>query len=780
MIEKYLNNNELIICPNNIKEDILKYLNEHKLLYSIKFMDINEYKKKYLFDYDFDTTYYLVNKYDLTIDNAKNIINNLYYIDSNKKYDNYKLDELVSIKNDLDNNNLLKYNELFKKNLKKYNIFIYGYNLDKFDLSLFNYPTIIENPIIDKEYDYYSFNDIELEIEFVFNKIVELLNKNIDINNIKIISNNNEYNSYLKRFSNIYKIPINIKNNDCIMGTTLGKEFFSMIDSYTKIDIYNKLNSINNDLSNKLIGILNKYYKYELKDIKDFIKYDLLNTSIPNNKYNNCINVCELDSKFNDNDYVFLIGFNNSYPVTYLDTDYINDSIKNKFDFNMSTTLELNLLSKKNTLSKISNIKNLIISFSEKSPFNSYMSSNLLDDIKYNKCVYNNSFNYNDSYNKIKFCYYLDLYRNYGENSINKNDLNDLNSTYNIKYNTYDNRYTGINKDSLMEYLNNKLNLSYSSVNNYYECGFKYYLSNILNIDKFEKTFYMDLGNLFHNMLRNIDEKDYDFIYHYNDSIKDSSLKDKYFYEKLKPELFFIIDVIKKQELLTGLNNHLFEQRVEIPLNDNPLVVFKGFIDKVMYTNRDGKNIVSIIDYKTGNVDIKLDLIKFGLSMQLPSYLYLMKKSNILDNIVFSGFYLQHILNINIKRDLKKSYDEQKLSNLKLEGYSNLDTSILSIWDSSYENSEMIKGLKVKTDGTFYSNSKVISDESMDSIIDTVDSNVKNAMKDILNTKFDINPKIIDGSNKSCEFCKYKDICFVKEQDKVYLTKEDTNNGLDE
>ena len=131
VIEQYLHNNELIVCPNNLKEEILKYLNSHKLIYSIKFMTLDEYKKNYLFDYNFDTLYYLVRNYNLTIDNAKNILNNLYYIDSNKKYDNYKLDELVNIKNDLDNNNLLKYNELFKKNLKKYNIFIYGYNLDK-------------------------------------------------------------------------------------------------------------------------------------------------------------------------------------------------------------------------------------------------------------------------------------------------------------------------------------------------------------------------------------------------------------------------------------------------------------------------------------------------------------------------------------------------------------------------------------------------------------------------------------------------------------------------
>ena len=35
----------------------------------------------------------------------------------------------------------------------------------------------------------------------------------------------------------------------------------------------------------------------------------------------------------------------------------------------------------------------------------------------------------------------------------------------------------------------------------------------------------------------------------------------------------------------------------------------------------------------------------------------------------------------------------------------------------------------------------------------------------IKNNKFDINPKVINGVNKGCEFCKFKDICFMTEND---------------
>ena len=33
----------------------------------------------------------------------------------------------------------------------------------------------------------------------------------------------------------------------------------------------------------------------------------------------------------------------------------------------------------------------------------------------------------------------------------------------------------------------------------------------------------------------------------------------------------------------------------------------------------------------------------------------------------------------------------------------------------------------------------------------------------ILEADFNINPKIIDGENIGCKYCKYQDICFIKE-----------------
>ena len=50
-----------------------------------------------------------------------------------------------------------------------------------------------------------------------------------------------------------------------------------------------------------------------------------------------------------------------------------------------------------------------------------------------------------------------------------------------------------------------------------------------------------------------------------------------------------------------------------------------------------------------------------------------------------------------------------------------------------------------------------------------VDDRIEDAFNGVSEGKFDINPKRIGKINKGCEFCKYYDICYRKENDIVNL-----------
>jgi len=561
-----------------------------------------------------------------------------------------------------------------------------------------------------------------------------------------------------------------------IYGMKIVNEFLNLVqNNYSKIDIVEKLERYKeSNLYNVIIKLINKYVFFDnLNDVYELLLYDIKNTKLPQKKYRNILEIIDVFDYVDETNYVFLLGFNNgNIPVLYKDEDYITDNIKEEVI--MSDTNDLNRISNINTINAIKRINNLFISYKFKTPFNTYFPSNLIDELNCEIIKRNsNNYNYSDSYNKIKYTNLLDEYVKYGEYN---NDLGILYNTYGkMDYSTYDNSFKGIDKESLLEYLDNKLTLSYSSVDNFYKCGFRYYLSNILKIDLFEETFDTIIGNVFHYVLSKAFSNNFDFEKEFDYVIKDYEFNNMelFFINKLKSDLLFIIETIKEYQFNTGLTNELYEKKITIPLNNNPNIEFKGFIDKIMYKEKDGYIYLSIIDYKTGNPSIKLDYLKYGLSMQLPSYLYLTSKSKMFDNIKYCGFYLQHILDNEIKIDSRKSYLEQKKDNLKLQGYSTNDLTRLSMFDDSYENSMMIKGLKTKIDGQLSSTSKVLDDLEIDEIINLCESKIKEAVNDILNANFLINPKIIKDENVGCKYCHFKDICYHKEKDNVYLEESE-------
>ena len=113
---------------------------------------------------------------------------------------------------------------------------------------------------------------------------------------------------------------------------------------------------------------------------------------------------------------------------------------------------------------------------------------------------------------------------------------------------------------------------------------------------------------------------------------------------------------------------------------------------------------------------------------------------------------------------------DSKKSALKLQGYSNSNPRILEAVDKTYEESTIIKSLKMSK-GKFYSYSKVLDDNQIAKMIEIVEKKIAEAVQNILAGNFQIDPKEIDGKNVGCKFCKYSDICFLKNENIVKLEK---------
>ena len=116
----------------------------------------------------------------------------------------------------------------------------------------------------------------------------------------------------------------------------------------------------------------------------------------------------------------------------------------------------------------------------------------------------------------------------------------------------------------------------------------------------------------------------------------------------------------------------------------------------------------------------------------------------------------------------KNKYEKLKEDNLKLIGYSNKDENILKEFDTTYQNSMMVKSLKTSSKG-FYAYSKVIDSENIDKIVEITKNKIKENALNIENANFDINPKKQNNDLIGCKFCKFSDICFRKEEDIVNI-----------
>lgn len=767
-IFKYLKDNLLIITNESFKEQILLNL---KKMYRLKFMNIKEFLENLIFSYNEQAIYYLMKEYDYKYDVAKMYLENIYYVEN---IDDNNINRLQQIKKELEELNLLKQNKYFQDYLKETDIIIYNYDLNKFEqkqiekLKKLTNVLVINDQIKNKEHTVYEFPTIEEEITFVATKIVELIKNNIPLSSIKLINIDETYFNPLNRIFSFFNLDVDL-NNISLYSNLEVNSFLEKLKETKNLKETLKEIKTNSDIFEIIVNICNKYaFVQEIdKYIIECIEEEIKQVTIKDAKEN--IKLSKLDDNFKDTDYVFLMNFNqNSIPKIYKDEQYLSDKVKDKLG--LDTSFSLNKLEINKTINSMNKINNLTITYKLKTPYQTYYKSNLIDtyNMKVEKVDNENKFYYSNIYNKIELSKALDKLIKYNEKSKSLDILS--NSIENLDYQTYNNKFTGIAKKDLLDYLDNKLLLSYSSIDNYYRCGFRYYVDNILKLSKYEETFSMFIGNLFHYILSIAFKGNFDFDKEFNDYIidKEFSSKETFFVNKLKKELLFIIDTIKKQNSLSCFDKELYEEKIYINKEGNVKITFMGIIDKLKYKEINNVNYIAIIDYKTGNPQTNLKNTIYGIEMQLPIYLYLAKHTKKIKNAKVMGLYLQKIVNKKMLKDINKDYNKMLESNLKLDGYSINQEDILEEFDVTYKDSEMIKGLKTSSKG-FYAYSKILTEEQIDLLTHLVEKKIKQAEQEIIEGHFDINPKRIGEELKGCEFCQYKELCYKKEEDIINL-----------
>ena len=766
----------IIITTNEFKKKILRENSKNHVFDNLKFYTFDALKKRLFFDYDNNTIAFIMQNYHVNIAIAKMYLENLYFL---KDIDHEKVRFLLDLKQKLDEKNLLIYHSSFKNYLKEKKIIVYGYSLltkeqelilKELDTNI-SYESDLHKSYVPKIYEA---SNMDQEVEFVCFEIAKLLEKKIPLSHIKIIASN-EYNSVLTRYLSFYHIPFNKRSNHSFYSTMLAKDF---LKSYEEYSIEENVLSLSEQYKNvsELVRIINLSVEIENKALrKEFIIEDLQKTKLKETIYLEGLELCSLSDSFSDDDYVFLLGFNVSdYPKIKRDIDYLSDEVKDALGLTTSTKVNNN--QKTTILNEIRAIKHLIITYKLNGPNGSSYPSMLIKelDTEVLPISIDKTISYSKSLCELKYAIALDNLYKY--NMINDN-LALYQNNLDIPYYTYNNQFKGISKTTLLAHLNNELTLSYTNMEMYRECAFRYYISKILHLDIFEETFMTIIGSIMHHILELGLTKDIDIPVEMMKFVKNQNYhlnaKEYFYLEMLSEELKKSLNVIKDQMKHSKLNHYLFENNFFVYKDKKDLkVTFKGTIDKVMYNTFHNKEVIAVVDYKTGSTLITLKDLAYGLHLQLPIYLYLLKKSNRFYNASIAGFYIQKVLFNKGNIEFKKTSQEILEANMRLQGFTNSNEAFMELLDDNYQDGKIILNLKFKKDGNLSANSKVLSDEEMDEVIEQVDGIIDETINMILNGEFKINPKILNKKNIACTYCKFKDLCFKKKEDEVELGGE--------
>ena len=752
-------NAKIIVCPPAEKIRILQSFSYAKEILPITFYTKEEFYQKYFFSYDENTIYTLMKNYHLQYDICLLYLKWMRVVDIQKEYSLEKLEFLRKIKKDLINQNLLFFHPAFLSSLASNSLEIHSYyDLDLWEEEIFHSSFLEDIPYT---HDIYEYETMEEEVNAVCIQILELLKNGHSLSSIYLCNVGEDYYYTIDRLFSYYHIPVSIPYHRSIYGNNTVQKYLKTGELDLEED---------SSVLPLLVSCINSIPSFDWNDSiwREILIHKLQATYYPNPSYKEAVSIVDLSSReFGEEDIVFVLGINQEqFPIIHKDTDYLSDVEKEGHSF--YTTTAWNKKEKIIAKTLLRKIPHAILSYKLRTPFVSFYPSTIIDEFSFTvKKGIVDTYSYSNLYNQIRLGKKLDTYRIYKEESP---FLRELNCHYKIPYLKYTNQFSGIDKDFYLTHISYPLKLSYTSFNAYQECKFKYYLNFVLKLNSYEETFSSFIGSMFHKLLSLCFLPNFSFEEEYQNFLekRDLSLKEVVLLTRIKKEFLKLYEVLKKQKSLTGFDDSFYEKRIEVPIREDISVYFVGVLDKILYYQKIEDTYFSIIDYKSGDIDTHLEPMKYGLHMQLPVYLYLMHYGRVFHNPIFAGIYYQNILFNYPKWDESPKNLEKRYY---LDGYSTDDISILERMDSTYLTSEMIKGMKYSDDKGFDRYSKVLSNESVFDMVQYTKKKIEETTQSILDADFMINPKKMNKENLSCQYCPYKDICFMRESNCIELEK---------
>lgn len=789
LIEHIGQEEDIIIVSNKYIKPILiqKFSNQMR---KITFKSFDEVKDDIYTTIDYQMLFHNM-KEDTNLEVLRIKLANSYFIqqDSNEPF----LHELYLYHQNnhliLDENHLSYY-----KSKKVYFVNYYGDDdlINQMLPFLKHYERCFTTNSIDKELTIFHFENYDDEILEVVNHIAILLNKKVDPAKIVIHKVNKDYLNKLEEYLMIYKIDYIVEGEGSFFDVDIVKNFFHDLKNYEAMRLNKVLKDYlidkkDNKIFSKIGKVLEPLIMLDLtinSITLDLIK-DVFIHTIYQEEVTNAIKIENvLNHIYDDDTHIFIMNFSHGEIAhIYKDDTYLNDKIRK--NLKLLTSFDKTQIEEKKILDCIHSYESIHLSYSTYCSSKIYMPSNLIKELAKKRIVNicDASIHIyhivNEDMAKMRFFKAYALYRLYQKKTFDylygyTYFCADLTKRYQSDFN------------ATLDYLDLPtlfMELSYTKLNDYFSCPFRFYLKYILNIEeKMEDNNSTFVGRMYHFVLEKVVAKRYidrrtkeevlenisvyicDFVKNQTYEIKD---KLKFYLNKFSEELKLIVEIIMDFMDHSSFEVLGLEQKLEKQLDDYTVVV--GLIDKILKY----QEYYLVIDYKTNPVHPNWYALDVGLDLQLPLYLYLIKAND--PNAKIAGSYLQSVFRTSLLKYEDKPLSKVMLEQLKYVGYTLQDRDVILAIDTNALNGSGSLPKQIVSNKGFYKNflKKSFTQTQFDAIILYVEKLIFEANKKIRKGLFPILPLTDEKNESVCRYCRLKDLCYRNETMKKVYKKHD-------
>lgn len=773
---------KVIIAPINMHLGILKNIRKEDPFINCKIFSKEQLIKDFFGTVTQGGDIEVLKNFDLTYEMVLEILSDITYFNNKKdgKFDIY--DKIYRF---LEEHKLISKNNLFKQFFSRKEIDVYGYNENDRILNYVLNETGCNvkyyNPSINiKNKSVNNFKYVSDECLYVLNSIAALIDQGVSHDDIYIYNASEIHKYYLDKYSESFNIKINNLHSQTYFLSGICTIFIKKYDEIRDINEALKFveDTVKDDvILDDFIELIkeNIHLSLPYEKQKDLLLNKFKSEEIKKDKYKPAIKLIN-GPIYNENAHIFVMDFSlGAAPKIYKDNAYLSDI--EKAGTYIYTSKEKNQNSRFELLYFLSLESNFYFSRSD-----------IVDNTNSYPTSFINEFGFSINYEPKIYTYYsprlldisyvkaLDLYNSYLEKSEEYIGLAQLSE---IKYKVYDNQFNGVSaieKDDV-------LSLSYSSINDFCSCPFKYYLNRVLKVSNIEETFSLKIGNIAHKVFEKECDKDFGFLSTFDDVVKGFSFNpmETLLINNLKENIRLAVESsLKHIKEFSSNPTVYFEEEIKFKLDEH--TIFTGKIDKIVSVDN---RYYYVVDYKSGSTTFSDKYLHLGKGTQLIVYTILTDHFEALDNMQIAGFYYNNIIPSELAL---KQIDEEDITPtyLKLKGKTLDEKDVISRIDTSFINSNaasFIHGIKLNTDGSFSkATSSLISREGIEEYKQIVKEVITNVVISIRNNDFKIEPKCYSSNDNACNYCEHRDICFRRHEQIIFVNEigeEDENSGME-